>query len=80
MIRARWPWITMIVALAVVNLFVWGTRVGECVDYAANAGKESFCTSGPSVGYPGAWAVSAISVLVAAYCVYRLARRPSVAG
>jgi hypothetical protein len=70
----------MIVALAVANFLVWGTRVGECVDYAAGAGKDSFCTSGPSVGYPGAWAISVTSVLIAAYGVYRLARRSHAAS
>jgi hypothetical protein len=73
----RWPWITTIVALAVVNFLAWEVRTGRCTDYTAESGLASACTSGPAVGLAGAWGISGVSVLLVAYCVLRLARRRS---
>jgi amino acid transporter len=73
----RWPWIVTIAALALVNFLVWETGAGQCVDYTAESGLISTCTSGPAVGWAGAWGISGVSVLIVAYCIYRLARRRS---
>jgi hypothetical protein len=71
---ARWPWITTIVALAIVNFLVWGIQTGQCLDVTAESDLASTCTSGAPAG---GWGISGVSVLLVAYCVLRLARRRS---
>ena len=75
---ARWPWVTVIVALVIVNLLAWGIQAGQCLDVTAESDLASTCTSGaPAVGWAGAWGISGVSVLLVACCVVRLARRRS---
>ncbi len=65
----------MIVGLALLNTFAWGYQVGICVDYAADSGRESYCSSGPAIGAPAAVILLVLSVVFAAYTLYRLLRR-----
>lgn len=71
---AKWGWIGAIAFVVFVNLLSLGTQGGQCVDYAAGSGAESFCTSGPAIGVEGAWALGILSVLAVAYFIYRLTR------
>ncbi|WP_166872084.1 hypothetical protein [Salinibacterium sp. ZJ450] len=70
----RWRWVLGIVGVAVVVIAVLSFRVGECIDYVPEAGAESFCTSGPAIGVPGAWVLVVVSTLLIGYFVYRLVR------
>ena len=78
--KTRWTvrsvvWIAASALVAVlVPLIAFGTQVGSCVDYAPGSGSESHCTSGPALGVPGAWLVSAVAWLLAGYGVYRALR------
>ncbi|WP_454170618.1 hypothetical protein [Microbacterium paulum] len=76
--RPRAGWILLVVGIVLLNLIVWGWTAGYCVDYAQDTGMEmeSYCTSGPAIGYPAAWTLSAVSVLVIAFALHRLLRRP----
>ncbi len=65
-------WVLLILLAAVVDLLVLGSRAGSCLDAAEGSGAASSCTSGPAIGLPGAWVVGVLSVLVAAYAVFRL--------
>lgn len=70
----RWRWAGGIGGIAVANIAVWGFRVGECADYALEAGAESFCTSGPAIGVPAAGVLALVSAILIGYCAYRLVR------
>ncbi|WP_167045991.1 hypothetical protein [Salinibacterium sp. ZJ454] len=71
----RWRWVLGIVGVAVVVIAVLSFR--ECIDYVPEAGAESFCTSGPAIGVPGAWVLVVVSTLLIGYFVYRLVRPQS---
>jgi hypothetical protein len=66
----RWL-IAAVIALVIVPALAFGNQAGECVDYAADAGVDSYCTSGPAIGYPGAWVLTVAALLFAGYAVWR---------
>lgn len=73
---ARWPWALLLVVAVLLPLCAFSAWSGQCFDAAEGAG-ESFCTSGPSVGWPAAWlltAVGAVAFVVAAIRLVRIAR------
>lgn len=75
--KIRWSgrralWIAAAALAAVlVPLIAFGTQVGFCVDYEPDSSFESYCTTGPSLGVPGAWLVSIIAWLFAVFAVSR---------
>lgn len=68
--RSRWPWVVVLVGAPIVVLVTFGMQAGRCVDYTTLSGLESFCESGPVIGWPGAVVVA---VLCAALCVLAVA-------
>ena len=71
---AKWGWIGAITFVVFVNLLSFGTQGGQCTDYAAGSGAESFCTSGPAIGVAGTWALGIVSVITVAYFIHRFTR------
>jgi hypothetical protein len=59
----------ILIALDVVLLL--GLQRGECIDFIAESGAQSTCTTGPE---PEAWFLVALSMLPIFYCVRRLLR------
>jgi hypothetical protein len=56
----------MVLVIAVDALLI-GYRTGECLDYMAESGAVSACTSGPVLGLAGTWLLAAVSFLVIVY-------------
>jgi hypothetical protein len=74
--KVDWPWIIAgLGILIVVPLFAFGVQTGECIDYTAESGAESFCTLGPTVGNAGAWVLTVAAALFCLYAVRRALRR-----
>ena len=69
-------WVLAGLQIIAVNVVLVGIRTGECLDYTAESGAVSTCSSGPLVGIPGTWAIAILSLGALAYSVYRLVRRP----
>ena len=72
--RPMWPWVCAILLVIAVDALLLGFRTGECIDYTAESGAASTCTSGPALGSAGTWLLAAASVLVIGYHARRLAR------
>ena len=72
--RPRWPWAVAIVLVIAVDALLIGFRTGECIDYTAESGAVSTCTSGPVLGAAGTWLLAAVSVLVISHFARRLVR------
>jgi hypothetical protein len=72
---ALWPWIVVVIVAPVVMLVTYGSQVGRCADYTAESGLESFCESGPQVGWPGAILIGVVCVALFVFAVIRLALR-----
>jgi hypothetical protein len=70
----RWPWALAILLVIAVDALLLGFGTGECIDYTAESGAASTCTSGPALGSEGTWVLAAASVLVIGYLARRLAR------
>ncbi|SKB90554.1 hypothetical protein SAMN05660473_02968 [Arthrobacter sp. 49Tsu3.1M3] len=70
----RWPWALAILLVIAVDALLLGFGTGECIDYTAESGAASTCTSGPALGSEGMWVLAAASVLVIGYLARRLAR------
>lgn len=69
-----WPWAVAILLVIAVDAFLIGSRTGECIDYTAESGAVSTCTSGPVLGAAGTWLLAAVSVLVISHFARRLVR------
>jgi hypothetical protein len=68
-----WAWVVGIVVV-LVFLLPWSILwVGSCVDYAPGYG-ESYCESGPVIGFPAATVIAVLSLLQILYCLYRIVR------
>jgi hypothetical protein len=63
-----------ILLVIAVDAFLIGFRTGECVDYTAESGAVSTCTSAPVLGPAGTWLLAAVSVVVISFFVRRLVR------
>ena len=72
--RPIWPWVCAILLVIAVDALLLGFRTGECIDYTAESGAASTCTSGSALGSAGTWLLAAASVLVIGYLARRLAR------
>ena len=72
--RPGWPWALAIVLVIAVDALLIGFRTGECLDYTAESGAASSCTSGPVLGPAGTWLLAAVSVVVILYLARRLVR------
>ena len=72
--RPRWPWALAIGVVLAVDALLIGFRAGECIDYTAESGAVSTCTSGPVLGPAGTWLLAAVSVVVILYFARRLVR------
>lgn len=72
--RPAWPWALAILLVIAVDALLIGFRTGECVDYTAESGAVSTCTSGPVLGPAGTWLVAAASIVVILYLARRLVR------
>ena len=72
--RPAWPWAWAIVLVIAVDALLIGLRAGECIDYTAESGAVSTCTSGPVLGPAGTWLLAAASVVVILYLARRLVR------
>jgi len=59
----------ILIALDVVLLL--GLQRGECIDFIAESGAQSTCTTGPA---PETWFLVAVSLLPIFYSVRRLLR------
>lgn len=70
----RWPWAVAIGLVIAVDAILLGFRTGECIDYTAESGAVSTCTSGPTFGHAGTWLLAAASILVIGYLARRFAR------
>lgn len=57
--------------MVVVPLLAFGFQTGRCVDYAIEVGAESYCASGSSIGFTGAWALTVVAVIFGVYAVLR---------
>jgi hypothetical protein len=67
-----WKWLLVALATAAIVWFiVFALRSGSCVDYVQGA---SVCSTGPAVGWPGAWFIGILGVSVAGYAIIRAFR------
>ncbi|SDK90829.1 hypothetical protein SAMN04487916_10454 [Arthrobacter sp. ov407] len=57
-----------------VDAILLGFRTGECIDYTAESGAVSTCTSGPALGSEGTWLLVAVSIVVISYFARRFVR------
>lgn len=71
---AIWRWIGAIAFAVLINVLSFGIQSGQCIDYVAESGAESICTSGPVIGAAGAWALGIMSLFAVAYFIHRLTR------
>lgn len=69
----RRPWVVLLVAAVLLPIGAFMMQTGQCVDMVAGAG-ESSCTSGPSIGWPGAWLLAAAGAITLVFSVVRLVR------
>ena len=69
----RWPWALLLIAAVLLPLYAFWSWSGQCVDTAPGAG-ESYCTSGPSIGWPSAWLLAAIGAVAFIVSAVRLVR------
>ncbi|MFE4226957.1 hypothetical protein ACFRJ8_03600 [Arthrobacter sp. NPDC056886] len=67
-------WALAILLVIAVDALLIGFRTGECIDYTAESGAVSTCTSGPVLGPAGTWLLAAVSVVVIVYLARRLVR------
>jgi hypothetical protein len=72
---ARWLWAVPVVLGAAVVFGITSVTYGECYDSATDP-DASYCTSGPMVGAAGVWVLWILWGMLAAFCVYRIARGP----
>lgn len=72
--RPAWPCALAILLVIAVDALLIGFRTGECIDYTAESGAVSTCTSGPVLGPAGIWLLTAVSVVVIVYLSRRLVR------
>lgn len=71
-----WQWVWAILLVIAIDALLLGLRTGECIDYTAESGAVSTCTSGPVLGPAGTWLLAAASVVVILYLFRRLVRAP----
>ncbi|MET0788694.1 MAG: hypothetical protein ABWY33_05560 [Cellulomonas sp.] len=69
---SAWWLVAAVVVPAVVVLFAFGLTTGSCYEAADGADTQSYCTSGPMVGLPGAWILSIGAAVFALYALLRL--------
>ena len=72
--RPAWPWALALLLVIAADALLIGFGTGECVDYTAESGAASTCTSGPVLGPAGTWLLAAASVVVILYLSRRLVR------
>ena len=70
------PWIIALLVAIVLPILTFATQQGQCFDAAAGGG-ESLCSSGPTVGWAGAWLITAACVILLVISVVNLLRRRS---
>lgn len=68
------PWFVALLAAIVIPILTFGTQQGQCFDAAAG-GAESFCSSGPTVGWAGAWLITAACAILLIISLINLLRR-----
>jgi hypothetical protein len=71
---ARWPWVVAVPLVIATNVVLVGMQSGGCIDYSAEPGAESTCSSGPILGIAGTWVLGIVSVFAVAYCLRRIVR------
>lgn len=75
---AKRRWVGAIAFVVPINVLSFGIGSGQCIDYSAESGAESTCTSGPAIGVAGTWVLGILSLFVVAYFIYRLAKSQRV--
>ncbi|MGB4137241.1 MAG: hypothetical protein WA971_11805 [Microbacterium sp.] len=70
----RGAWVLVILAAAVVAASPFVLGGGACYDAHEGGSAESYCTSGPFLGWPGTWVLVALCALAAGFAVFRLIR------
>ena len=68
----RWPWVVALIVAVAGPLVAFGSWTGFCAD--SPWASESFCMSGPTIGWSAAWAVSALCAVLFVYALFRLIR------
>jgi hypothetical protein len=67
-------WIVAIAFVVLINVLSLGMQSGQCIDYSAESGAKSICSSGPAIGVAGAWALGVLSLFAGAYFIYRFTK------
>lgn len=70
-----WLWVVVIVAAATISASAFGVWSGQCIDIPSDSSAGSACTSGPAVGWPAAWAILAVCVVLVIVSTSRLRSR-----
>jgi hypothetical protein len=66
-------WILAVAITVAVNILLFSTLSGTCVDYV-NASMADPCTTEPILGAAGTLAIAALSVVAIAYFVFRIVK------
>jgi hypothetical protein len=69
----RWPWTLVLIGAMLLPLYAFFTWTGQCVDMVAGAG-DSYCTTSPSIGWPGAWLLTAVGAVAFVVSLIQLVR------
>ncbi|WP_460798967.1 hypothetical protein [Microbacterium sp. GXF0217] len=68
----RWPWVIALIVAVLGPILVFSSWTGFCAD--SPQASQSFCASGPLIGWPAAWAVSALCAALFVAALVRLLR------
>ncbi|HWV50439.1 MAG TPA: hypothetical protein VN035_13370 [Microbacterium sp.] len=69
----RWPWGIVLLLAVAGPVLAFGSWTGFCAD--SPQASQSFCMSGPTIGWPAAWTVTALCAALFVYALVRLVRR-----
>lgn len=75
----RWPGIILLVSAVGAALLAFGVWRGQCIDAPAESSAISTCSSEPAIGWPAAWIILAMCVILAIISTRQIAR-PRLSG
>ena len=68
----RWPWVFALIVAVAAPLLAFGWWTGFCAD--SPDASQSFCMTGPLIGWPAAWTVGVLCAALFGYALVRLVR------